>query len=65
MFRCPLWAETGSAMASVSGTSRFFNLPEDKRDHITAPATTEFAVHGYEQANTNRIAKDAGISVGA
>lgn len=52
-------------MASVSGTSRFCNLPEDKRDRITAPATTEFAVHGYEQANTNRIAKDAGISVGA
>lgn len=50
-------------MASVRGTSRFFNLPEDKRDRIIAAATTEFATHGYEQANTNRIAKDAGISV--
>jgi len=52
-------------MASVRGTSRFLNLPEDKRDRIIAAATTEFATRGYEQANTNRIAKDAGISVGA
>ena len=40
------------------------NLPADKREHITTAATTEFARHDYEQANTNRIAKEADISVG-
>lgn len=64
MVKCLLWAEAGNTMAPVRGTSRFFNLPEDKRDHIIA-TTTEFATHGHEQANIDRIAKDAGISVGA
>ncbi|WP_338025187.1 helix-turn-helix domain-containing protein [Corynebacterium glucuronolyticum] len=51
-------------MASATMTARFCNLPADKREHITTAATTEFARHGYEQANTNRIAKEADTSVG-
>ena len=51
-------------MASATMTARFCNLPADKREHITTAATTEFARHGYEQADTNRIAKEADLSVG-
>ncbi|WP_371326123.1 TetR/AcrR family transcriptional regulator [Corynebacterium sp. HMSC073D01] len=56
--------ESRSIIASATVTARFCNLPADKREHITTAATTEFARHGYEQANTNRIAKEADISVG-
>lgn len=46
-------------------TARFDNLPEDKANRVLAAAIREFADHGYEHANTNRIAAAAGISVGA
>lgn len=46
-------------------TQRFLNLPEEKRERIERAAIAEFATKGYEQANTNDIAADADISVGA
>lgn len=46
-------------------TDRFLHLDEAKQLRILEAATTEFAQHGYERANTNRIAQAAGISVGA
>lgn len=52
-------------MSTPTVTTRFSNLAREKRERITEAATREFARHGYEQANTNRIAREAGISVGA
>ncbi len=46
-------------------TDRFRNLPDEKRGRILLAAVREFATHGYTAANTNRIAQDCGISVGA
>lgn len=46
-------------------TERFENLPPEKAARIVAAALSEFATHGYQMANTNRIAASAGISVGA
>lgn len=46
-------------------TQRFWNLPEDKQRRVEAAAVAEFAQHGFEHANTNRIATAAEVSVGA
>ncbi|HZK28938.1 MAG TPA: TetR/AcrR family transcriptional regulator [Clostridia bacterium] len=46
-------------------TERFRKLPEEKKESICLAAVNEFALHGYENANTNRIAEAAGISVGS
>lgn len=46
-------------------TQRFRNLPPEKSTRVLAAAITEFADHGYQHANTNRIAEVAGVSVGA
>lgn len=46
-------------------TQRFRNLPEDKQRRVEAAAVAEFAQHGFEHANTNRIATVAEVSVGA
>ncbi|MFZ5353802.1 MAG: TetR/AcrR family transcriptional regulator [Bacillota bacterium] len=44
--------------------SIFENLSEEKRSKIIDCALAEFAEKGYEQASTNNIVKEAGISKG-
>ncbi|HLF73803.1 MAG TPA: TetR/AcrR family transcriptional regulator [Anaerolineales bacterium] len=43
----------------------FFNLPEEKRDTIINAAVDEFARYGLENASTNRIVENSGISKGS
>ncbi len=49
----------------TTATARFTNLDEEKRDRIEKAAIREFVAHGFEGANTNRIAALAGVSVGS
>jgi TetR/AcrR family transcriptional regulator len=44
--------------------SKFFNLEKEKQDRILNAAIKEFAQKGYENASTNEIVKEAGISKG-
>lgn len=44
--------------------SRFLTLEQKKRDRIINAAIMEFAKKGYEDASTNEIVKNAGISKG-
>lgn len=46
-------------------TELFNRIPQQKRNRILEAAVNEFATYGYENANTNKIAKKAGISVGS
>ena len=46
-------------------TKVFENLPPTKQRKVLSAAAAEFAQHGYDAANTNQIAKRAGISVGS
>jgi AcrR family transcriptional regulator len=43
----------------------FFNLPTEKRDTIINAAIDEFAQYGLENASTNRIVENSGISKGS
>ena len=43
----------------------FFNLPDEKRDNIINAAIDEFAEYGLENASTNRIVANSGISKGS
>ncbi len=43
----------------------FKRLDSEKQERIIRAAVAEFAERGYESANTNRIARSAGISVGS
>lgn len=43
----------------------FFNLPEEKREKIVNAAVEEFAEYGLENASTNRIVENSGISKGS
>lgn len=43
---------------------RFLNLDRERKDRIINAAFKEFSVNGYEDASTNVIARDAGISKG-
>jgi AcrR family transcriptional regulator len=43
----------------------FFNLPEEKRETIINAAVDEFAQYGLENASTNRIVENSGISKGS
>lgn len=43
----------------------FFNLPEEKREKIVNAAVDEFAEYGLENASTNRIVENSGISKGS
>lgn len=43
----------------------FMKIPKEKRERIIRAAVLEFAMHGYDNANTNKIAKNAHISVGS
>jgi TetR/AcrR family transcriptional regulator len=40
------------------------NLPEDKKEKIITASLQEFSVKGYQQASTNTITHNAGISKG-
>ncbi len=43
----------------------FYHLPLEKRETIIKACQDEFIEHGYENASTNRIVKNAGISKGS
>jgi AcrR family transcriptional regulator len=43
----------------------FFNLPDEKRNTIVNAAIDEFAEYGLENASTNRIVANSGISKGS
>lgn len=43
----------------------FFNLPEEKREKIVGAAVDEFIEYGLENASTNRIVENSGISKGS
>ncbi len=43
----------------------FLNLPEEKRQQIVDAAVEEFAANGLENASTNRIVANSGISKGS
>ncbi|HET9912642.1 MAG TPA: TetR/AcrR family transcriptional regulator [Anaerolineales bacterium] len=43
----------------------FLNLPQEKRDTIINAAIEEFAQYGLENASTNRIVENSGISKGS
>lgn len=49
----------------INMTELFGRIPEEKRNRIIEAAMNEFAVFGYRNANTNKIARNAGISVGS
>jgi AcrR family transcriptional regulator len=44
--------------------SKFFNLEKEKQDRILNAAIKEFAQKGYNNASTNEMVKEAGISKG-
>ena len=43
----------------------FLNLPAEKREQIVDAAVEEFAANGFENASTNRIIANSGISKGS
>jgi AcrR family transcriptional regulator len=43
----------------------FFNLPQEKRDHITRAAISHFVRHGYKHASITAIVAEAGIAKGS
>lgn len=43
----------------------FFNLAQDKREHILEIAIHEFAEHGYKSASISRMVANAGIAKGS
>lgn len=44
--------------------SSFESLPDEKKNRILGASLKEFSVNGYEQASTNTIVREAGISKG-
>lgn len=46
-------------------STTFFNLPDEKREQITAFAIAEFAAHPYRSASISRIVAQAGIAKGS
>jgi len=44
--------------------SKFLNIQQEKQEHILDAAMKEFAQKGFENASTNEIVKEAGISKG-
>lgn len=46
-------------------TDLFNRISEEKRNRILESAIKEFATYGFDNANTNKIAKNAHISVGS
>jgi AcrR family transcriptional regulator len=49
----------------MSMTDLFLRISEEKRSRIIEAAINEFANYGYTTANTNKIARNANISVGS
>lgn len=49
----------------MTAAKRFGRLPAAKQEAIIEAATGEFSRHGFEHANTNVIARRAGVSVGS
>lgn len=45
--------------------STFFNLPQEKREHIFAQALIEFSRHPFERASLSEIVSSAGIAKGS
>lgn len=43
----------------------FFNLPSDKRERIVEAALSEFEENAFDQASTNKIIEQSGISKGS
>ena len=43
----------------------FFNLPDEKRERITAVAIEEFGHNEYADVSISRIVAKAGIAIGA
>lgn len=48
----------------MSAYQSFLELPEEKRLRIINAGLKQFGIHGYQKANTEEIARDAGISKG-
>lgn len=46
-------------------TELFNRIPEDKRNRILQASINEFATFGFENTNTNQIAKKADVSIGS
>ena len=51
--------------SSQHATKVFLRLPPEKQQKVFDAAAAEFAQHGYDAANTNMIARRAGVSVGS
>lgn len=51
-------------MYSVHHKEAFERIPAERRERILETATNEFSSKGYENANINIIARNAGISIG-
>ncbi|MDR2295416.1 MAG: TetR/AcrR family transcriptional regulator [Clostridiales Family XIII bacterium] len=64
--RAPSGGEGGPSRAAVRGgeAARETDGPDERKARIIAAAVAEFAAHGYRNANTNRIVKEAGVSKG-
>jgi TetR/AcrR family transcriptional regulator len=58
-----MWS-TINGKGAASLFSKFFNLDSEKQDRIINAAIKEFAQKGYDNASTNEIVKEAGISKG-
>lgn len=54
-----------SSMPTKYYSETFERIPEEKRNRILSVAIAEFANRGFTSANTNTIARKAGISVGS
>lgn len=52
-------------MENTNSHTLFERVSQEKKTRIIDTAVTEFAKHGFESANINRIAATAGVSVGA
>ena len=52
-------------MNYMSANETFRKIPEEKQNKIIEAALGEFAQYGYSEANINKIADRAGVSVGS
>jgi AcrR family transcriptional regulator len=59
-----MWSKDVKGGCSHSMIEKFFNLDKEKQDRILNAAIKEFAQKGYDNASTNEIVKEAGISKG-
>lgn len=54
-----------TAMKYKTASETFRKIPEEKQNKILEAALNEFAQYGYSEANINKIAERAGVSVGS